>query len=106
MEHPFLRLVRPDDDDLPERQEQKEVFDYIDVLNNAAVIRATIGTLAGFISNNALAAAQQLVNTYSVPELQSHIMNSTENDWKIRPAFYIAVCDRYYVYMKDFDKKQ
>lgn len=101
MEKPsFLRLVGSEDPK-PERLPQQEVFDPVKVLEQATHIRKYINGLLGHISNNAMAESEQIVQGYTVQELQSLIMGSSENDWRVKPVFYTALCDRYYLLLKE-----
>ncbi len=66
----------------------------LDAMVTAFEIKAYIDGLNGPISNATLAMRNDLVSRYSDSDIIDMIINSSENDWRSRPAFYSALAEK------------
>ena len=56
-------------------------------------IRAHLGSLRGYISNNAVATARNTFRNSTPEQLRAIAKNSTQNQWNAWPGYFQALCD-------------
>jgi hypothetical protein len=101
-ERPKLKLVGGASEEHDERETggireyTPALPDRIATVLRAAQIQSFINSLKGAESSITVQAeTQTLVSTYTENELKGWIADTTEADWKLRPAFFRTLCERY-----------